>query len=79
MLVIHYSLVYILVFAVFLLYLFPKNMLRHSQYRRFSFSQRFTQPGFDSKTTGQKPLSFLETLFTSDTATAQAALYNDSS
>ena len=32
-----------------------------------------------AKRQGKHPLSFLETLFTSDTATAQAALYNDSS
>jgi len=32
-----------------------------------------------AKRQGKHPLSFLQTLFTSDTATVQAALYNDSS
>jgi hypothetical protein len=32
-----------------------------------------------AKRQGKHPLAFFESLFTSDTATAQAALYNDSS
>jgi hypothetical protein len=54
-------------------------MLRNTLNRWIILAQRLAQFAFDGKRQGKHPLDFFQTLFTCDTATAQNALYKNSS